>query len=120
MNIDAISELFAGLSVEKYRTLSQTHPWIPEDRSELQQTLERNPQLALSAQEDLRFMEVVDEPSNQTKRENIHVKDVLVPQPAFRMHKKKILVKRLETPKKGHKRSSQPDSSAVPKKRKKE
>ena len=45
MNIDEISKLFAGLSVENYRALGQKYPWIAEDRSEFNQTLEHNPQL---------------------------------------------------------------------------
>ena len=136
MNTEAIRELFelfSRLTDANYRVLIQEYPWIPEDRSELQQTLQQNPQLALSTQEDLRFMEVVDENSlvqmlrrrtaqqaaNQNQ-ENLHVESVLFPQPLFRMHRNKLFVKRLKTPEKSHKRCSQSDSSVEKKKRRKE
>ena len=128
--IRRLFELFSSFTDANYRTLIRGYPWIPEDRSELLQSLRQNPQLALSAEEDLSFIGVLDERSlvrmlrrriaNQNREENLHVENVLFPQPFFRMQRDKLFVKRLETPEKNHKRSCGSDSSVVPKKRKKE
>ena len=79
--IRRLFELFSSFTDANYRTLIQGYPWIPEDRSELLQSLRQNPQLALSAEEDLRFVGVLDERSlvrmlrrriaNQNREENL-------------------------------------------------